>query len=116
MKKASEEMNICLLFKCSICCNPVKIDSLRLISPRDGLPFVEMKGLLVPRLHMEIIRLRPYKCILFNSSTGLCKDYKNRPNICRNTFCPAFKFKLEEKRKISYWVNQMKKTSFIRIS
>lgn len=32
-------------------------------------------------------RIQTFDCINFDKDTGLCKDYKNRPNICRNTSC-----------------------------
>lgn len=86
-----EKMNICLLFECSMCCNPVKIDSRKIIlTETSGLPFVEMGGLLIPESHPDSIKLKQYKCVNFNPATGLCTDYFNRPQICRNTTCIAF--------------------------
>ncbi len=90
-KDTNNKGNICLLFGCSMCCNPVKIDSRRLIGlERDKLPFIELEGILAPESNPDTIRLKQYYCTKFNAETGLCGDYENRPAICRNTKCRAF--------------------------
>ncbi len=106
-----EETNICLLFGCSMCCNPVKINSRRLIDPeRDKLPFVKLEGVLVPKSNPDTVRLKQYRCSNFNVKTGLCTDYDNRPNICRNTTCRAFDvIRYIDKKRI---VEQIKEEQF----
>lgn len=80
--------SICLQHKCSACCNPVKIDS-RIIIDK-SLPFVDLGCILIPKNHPDTIRLKTYRCEFYNPETGLCRDYANRPDICRNTFCMGF--------------------------
>lgn len=89
-KDISNMVNVCLLFECSMCCNPVKISSKKIINPTDNLPFIELDGLLVSESHPDTVRLKHYRCTKFDPITGLCTDYQNRPNICRNTICSAF--------------------------
>jgi Fe-S-cluster containining protein len=65
-----------------------------------------MEGLFVPVDHIETVRLKIYKCLLFIPETGLCGDYSHRPEICRNTICPAFfASDLEEQCKIIKEIN-----------
>lgn len=115
MKECAGEFNVCLLFGCSECCNPVKVHSKIPINPREaGLPFIEMEGLLVPESNPDTIRLKQFLCINFNAATGLCGDYANRPSICRNTKCRAFEaIEYKDKEKI---VSMIKKEQFFKIN
>ena len=40
-----------------------------------------------------------YSCKEFDEQRGKCKDYENRPDICKNTRCRLFDCKDEEERK-----------------
>lgn len=82
--------NICLQYGCSVCCNPVKINSCRLMGELNKAPFIDLGHMLISVKHPGSIRLKSYKCLNFNPQTGLCRDYFNRPDICRNTKCLAF--------------------------
>lgn len=82
----------CLDKKCSHCCNPVKV--LRRF-PEDKI-FVDNNGkkiwnkrdeILIPESHIETVKLDAFDCVNYESKTGLCKDYENRPDICRNSSC-----------------------------
>lgn len=103
--------NPCLKYNCSYCCNPVKINCLANVVIH--LPFVEMKEIIIPLEYIETVRLKTYHCINFNLKTGLCKDYLNRPEICRNTQCLLFQTGTVQKQKII--VNKIKSEKFIRI-
>lgn len=95
-KIMSKEASICMEYSCSECCNPVRIDSKRIIDPK--LPF-EYKGvILVPEERPDYVRLKVYSCKNFDSKTGLCIDYDSRPTICRNTLCKAFKTECKKER------------------
>lgn len=112
-KDISGEINVCLLFGCSMCCNPVKISSKRIISSKDNLPFIELDGLLVLEAHPDTVRLKHYRCTKFNPVTGLCTDYQNRPNICRNTTCSVFDVK--ERADMQAIMNKINNERFIKI-
>src|SRR3989339_189228 len=89
MKKEIEE-NICLEFGCSECCNPVKISrGMGAIFERGNL-FIKLDMILVPESHPDSVKLVSFSCNNFDSCSGLCRDYFNRPKICRNTKCLAF--------------------------
>lgn len=107
--------NICLRYGCSECCNPVKINSRILInSENKELPFVELGDIFVPISHPDSVRLRTYSCHFFNCETGLCNDYFNRPDICRNTKCAAFD-EITESGQIEI-INSIKREIFLKIS
>lgn len=94
--------DICLRNGCSVCCNPVKIASWELVNIEEGnLPFVETGIILAPEnlLDQPKFRLKVYYCLNFDHQTGLCGDYDNRPEICRNTTCAAFNTKDKEEQK-----------------
>lgn len=113
MNKNDKLANICLLYDCHVCCNPVKIDSRQLISSIPNC-FVELENILVPIAHPDTIRLKTYRCLNFNQKTGLCNDYDNRPKICVNTKCTAFHtVRRKEQLKI---INKLKSEKFLRIS
>lgn len=86
----------CLDRQCSWCCNPVKISMRKGVNP-SVIPipknekgeelFKKRDEVLVPENHPDTARVHTFDCINFDSKTGLCKDYENRPDICRNTSC-----------------------------
>ena len=86
--KKEDSQNICMMFGCSKCCKPVKINSLCIVSKK--LPFIDNYKIFIPKEHPDTVRLKTYRCKNFNPQTGLCDDYKNRPQIYRNTKCKAF--------------------------
>ncbi|MCL5406887.1 MAG: YkgJ family cysteine cluster protein [Patescibacteria group bacterium] len=86
-----EKFGPCIEKKCSRCCDPVKVAR---FFPEEKIPidkegeklWQERPELLVSEKHTE----RPFKaydCRNFDSETGHCKDYDNRPEICQNTSC-----------------------------
>ncbi len=82
----------CLEKNCSWCCNPVKVAR---FFPEDKIPtdkngekiWQKRKELLIPEDQIDTARLETYDCVNFNKETGRCRDYENRPEICKNTSC-----------------------------
>lgn len=105
--------NICLELGCSECCNPVKVNVSRVFCLGTADPFLRMECILVPERHHETIRLAAYRCKNFNSSSGLCRDYDNRPEVCRNTRCLAFAVASKEER--LEIIARIKGEKFIRV-
>jgi Fe-S-cluster containining protein len=82
----------CLEKKCSACCNPVKVgrhfDERRIPKDKNGEKIWEKNDyLLVPESHPDTVRLKAYKCRLYDKKTGQCQDYENRPDICKRSSC-----------------------------
>jgi Fe-S-cluster containining protein len=82
----------CLDKKCSTCCSPVKVHH---SFPDEKIP-VDEKGekiwtdrdeLIIPEDHPDTVRLRTFDCKKFDSDSGQCQDYENRPAICRKSSC-----------------------------
>ena len=105
--------NLCLDYGCSECCNPVKINSWIIINARRELPFVDLNEIFIPEQHPDSVRLKTYKCHFFNPSTGLCDNYANRPNICRNTEC--FAFQIADKKKRLELIKFIQSEKFIKV-
>ncbi len=102
---------ICERFNCSECCNPVKVKHLSSLG-QDIDIWKERDGLWAPKDHVDTVKLRTYDCDNFDNETGLCKDYKNRPNICRNTECRAFDVDdVDEQKRI---IKKIKGEEFIK--
>jgi Fe-S-cluster containining protein len=89
----------CLEKNCSWCCNPVKIVK---FFPESKIP-INKKGekiwkkrneILIPENEIDTVRLEAYDCDNFDNEIGKCKDYENRPEVCKNTSC--IKDELEE--------------------
>ncbi|MCK5511130.1 YkgJ family cysteine cluster protein [Candidatus Parcubacteria bacterium] len=115
MKKIIDTNNICLRLGCSECCNPVKINSRQFIcAKKDKLPFVELGEIFIPEMHSDYIKLKTYRCVYFNSQTGLCDNYFNRPAICQNTKCLAFQT-TDRKKQIKI-IENIKSENFFRIT
>lgn len=87
-----EKFGPCLEKKCSWCCNPVKMDrsfsnsDIPLNKKGDKI-WIEREGLLVAEENIDGRKLKAFDCINYNPETGLCNDYKNRPEVCKNTTC-----------------------------
>lgn len=47
----------------------------------------DRKEIVTPSNETERVRLKTFDCELLDSDTGRCKDYENRPEICRHTSC-----------------------------
>lgn len=84
----------CLDKECSWCCNPVKIDSKKILNgmvlPKDinGDDLFQKRGeVLLPEEKIETSKVFAYDCKNFDKDSGLCNDYENRPEICRNATC-----------------------------
>jgi len=105
------EKNICLEYGCSCCCNPVKLDSKKIVG--GDLPFRAEKGIFIPEKAMDHVRLKNYSCSQFDCQTGLCKDYANRPNICRNTSCGALR--TDNKEEQARIISAIKAEKFIKL-
>ncbi len=66
-----------------------------------------------PEKHIDSVRLEVYDCEWFDKKTGLCKNYEDRPDICRRSKCRAFEVQdSEEQKKI---IEEIKSEKFIKI-
>lgn len=45
------------------------------------------KEIIAPEESWEVDKLKTFNCIEHDKETGLCKNYDNRPDICRATSC-----------------------------
>lgn len=84
-------VHVCIEKKCSYCCNPVKVEVTfpkeKIPLDKKGKPLWEEKNLLTSEECPDGIKIKTFRCKNFNKETGLCDDYENRPEICRNTSC-----------------------------
>lgn len=86
-----EKLGPCLEKKCSWCCDPVKVAR---FFPEEKIPvdqngeklWQERPELLVSEKQIEK-PFKSYDCRNLDPETGLCNDYPNRPEICRETSC-----------------------------
>ena len=81
---------------CWRCCDPVKISFRRGYNPSDipipkdsnGNPiWIPKWEIWVPEKDIDTKRIQIYECLLYDKENKLYKEYKKRPNICRNTSC-----------------------------
>jgi len=91
MIKTKIKKGPCIDKNCSYCCDPVKVSSFfpeRLI-PKDstGKVLWKEKGFLTSAGVVDGLKLKSYECLNFDKKSGLCKDYDNRPDICKNSSC-----------------------------
>lgn len=82
----------CLDKKCSWCCDPVRVrkgfPDEKIPKDSTGKPIWEKRDeILVPEDHPDTVRIDTYECRKLNKTTGLCEDYENRPEICRDSGC-----------------------------
>jgi len=109
-----EKYGPCFEKKCSWCCNPVKVHRFfpesKIPTNKKGEKIWEPDGLLATEC-VDGEKLEAYKCKNYNKKTGLCKEYEDRPDICRNTSC------VDEKsdESIDEQHNKMVKQKFIPI-
>lgn len=103
--------NICIKYQCSECCNPVKISLCQ--SLPNLHPFIFNNEILISENNIDYAKLRSYRCSHYNSKTGLCDDYLNRPEICKNTRCLAF-YTNDNQEQFDI-INQIKLEKFIVI-
>lgn len=40
-----------------------------------------------PKTDIDTRRIQIYECLLYDKDRKICKDYENRPDICRTTSC-----------------------------
>jgi len=87
-----ENFGPCVEKNCSACCNPVKVAR---FFPKEKIPkdadgnglWQKREELLIPQDQPEETKLETYDCKNFDQINGLCKDYENRPNICKKAGC-----------------------------
>lgn len=81
---------------CWWCCDPVKIwfrkwyDPSQIPVPKDNNwnpLWISKEEIWVDEKNIDTKRIQIYECLLYNKENNNCKDYKNRPDICRNTSC-----------------------------
>ncbi|HFC76796.1 MAG TPA: YkgJ family cysteine cluster protein [Candidatus Moranbacteria bacterium] len=111
--KDKSKKTICEKHNCSECCNLIKVNHLSDFGKK--IPFwKERKNvLLAPEKHIETVKLRIYDCEHLDEKSGLCKNYENRPDVCRNSKCGAFEVDSEKERgKI---IQKIKNEKFIEI-
>lgn len=79
---------------CARCCDPVKIsfkkgyDPSKIPVPKDsdGNPLrIAKDEIWAPEIDIDTKRVQIYDCLLYDKDNKNCKDYENRPKICRNT-------------------------------
>lgn len=82
--------------KCWWCCDPIKIsfrkwyDPSRIIIPKDkdnNPLWIAKEEIRVPETDIDTRRIQIYECLLYDKDKKICKEYENRPDICRNTSC-----------------------------
>ena len=108
------ENSICRKFGCSECCKPVKVKrgfKRHVGEDMQKLPFVDKEELWVSEAHPDTVRLEAYDCKLYDQTSGLCLDYDNRPEICKNTKCGAFD--LDDEKAQEKMVKKIKDEKFI---
>lgn len=88
----SEKFGPCLDKKCSWCCDPVKVSSRfpeeEIPKDKDGnLIWKKRDEIIAPEETWEVQKLKTFDCVKYNKNSGLCEDYDNRPEICKETSC-----------------------------
>ena len=63
--------------------------------------FLKRVEVLLPEEKIETSKVFTYDCKNFDKDSGLCNDYENRPEICRNSTCidPKSKVDVDEHHK-----------------
>lgn len=98
MEKSGE---ICKKHGCGNCCDPVRVRKdfrSRIGDKFEELPFEDTGEVHVPIDEIEKTQLEAYSCRNYDKESGLCKDYENRPQICRNSACRALDAKTDEEQ------------------
>jgi Fe-S-cluster containining protein len=97
-----EGLNICQKYGCSECCNPVKVKEgfgERHKESLNGFPFRKRDEIWTPHESVDGIKLEVYDCENYDKEKGVCTDYENRPEVCRNTTCDAHQMTDEAEQK-----------------
>lgn len=86
-----EKFGPCLDKNCSYCCDPIKVNATfpidKIPKDRSGKPLWEEENLLTSKECPDGTKIKTFRCKNFNKDTGLCNDYEDRPDICKNTSC-----------------------------
>jgi Fe-S-cluster containining protein len=109
----------CLDKNCSWCCDPVKIGFPKGVGLNEVLPKKDKNGndiweatseILVPESCPETMMVKIFRCVNYDKDAGQCRDYDNRPDVCRNTSCidPNSEKSIDEQHKIMVGVNFFK--------
>ncbi len=82
----------CLKKDCSWCCDPVRVresfPDQKIPKDNKGKNIWKDRGeVVIPESHPETVKLKTFDCVNLDDKTGRCKDYKNRPEICKNSGC-----------------------------
>jgi Fe-S-cluster containining protein len=80
----------CLEKQCTWCCNPVKVpkdfpDKEMPVDKGGNQIWHECGEIIAPENHIETVKIKTFDCVNLDAKTGKCRDYENRPEICRNT-------------------------------
>lgn len=75
------------------------------------LPFVDRKELWVSEQHPDTVKLETFDCQLYDEQSGKCRDYGNRPDVCKKTTCGAFDTDEEEQQRQA--IDEVRKEKFI---
>jgi Fe-S-cluster containining protein len=87
--------------------------------PEDKIPvnesgekiWKERAEILIPEDEVDRTRLKSYDCVNLDKATGRCRDYENRPLICRKASCIS----RDSKESIDEQHKKMTKRKFISI-
>ncbi|MBI5254767.1 YkgJ family cysteine cluster protein [Candidatus Falkowbacteria bacterium] len=91
--------NPCFHNECGrFCCKPVKVRAFTQLDEKAKEKFKHI-GRFARESCPDSYKLDFYSCKEFDEQTGKCKDYENRPDLCKNTKCGLFDCKNEEERK-----------------
>lgn len=87
-----EKHGPCIDKNCSWCCNPVKVRAgfpeSKIPKNKSGEPIWHKRAeILVPEEHPDTVRLETYDCDHLDHETGRCKEYEDRPEICKSSGC-----------------------------
>jgi len=87
-----EKFGPCIEKGCCWCCQPVKVDKIlaesELPKVKEGKVIWKKRDeVLIPENDIEHGRVKTYDCKHFDETTGKCKIYEDRPDICKNTTC-----------------------------
>ncbi|KKS67682.1 MAG: hypothetical protein UV36_C0004G0007 [Parcubacteria group bacterium GW2011_GWC2_42_6] len=79
----------CLEMGCSWCCDPVKIPMYNYCRIGSIPDIFKIRSEVWASVSAPDSKIKIFDCLLFDSKTGKCRDYENRPKTCRNSTCLA---------------------------
>ena len=86
-----EKTGPCIEKNCSECCDPIKVPrpfpAEEVPKDSEGNQLWTKRDTTLRPEDQEHMKLDAYDCKNFDPSTGKCKDYENRPDICKNSGC-----------------------------